>query len=391
VRGQRPLGHLVSTLLLISAATSTDADIIAVGPDEAIRHISDAARLARDGDIVLIKAGTYRGDVAVWQQKKLEIRGVGGRPVLVADGMHAEGKAIWVFRDGEFEVDNIEFRGTRVPDGNGAGIRFERGRLTVRNCVFDDNQNGLLTANFEDTELHIHDSVFSNAPRNGNQLAHLLYVGRIGQVTIEGSRFHNGFEGHLIKSRAKRSDIRYNLIVDGPGGEASYEIDLPNGGDALLVGNVIGQSASSQNPVMVAYGAEGPIWPGSRLRMAHNTLIHTGWRPAWFVRAWPDKLPPDTPIITRNNLHAGLGIFTTTLPGDHAGNVALPASLLSPDILDFTGPFGSISRKFSVALEGTPEEDLRPTAAFAFPVGTSPRAPSTSPMPGAFEHNGLTH
>jgi hypothetical protein len=138
--------------------------VIIVGPDESVTRIADAARLARDGDTVLIKPGTYRGDVAVWPQKSLEIRGLGTRPVLQADGRDAEGKGIWVFVNGHFKVDNIAFRGARVADGNGAGIRMEQGSLEVRNCSFEDNQNGILTANFDDTELRVINSTFDKAP-----------------------------------------------------------------------------------------------------------------------------------------------------------------------------------------------------------------------------------
>jgi hypothetical protein len=367
--------------LLALTTTVAQAAIITGGPGESIERIAEAARIAQDGDTVLIKAGTYRGDVAVWTQKRLEIRGVGGRPVLVADGKSAEGKAIWVFRKGNYVVENIEFRGARVRDGNGAGIRFEHGALQVFNCVFDANQTGILTANFEDAELDIRSSVFTNAPRDGSRLPHLLYVGRIKRVTIEGSRFHNGFEGHLIKSRARLSEIRYNLIVDGPGGGASYEIDLPNGGDALLVGNVIGQSSDTQNPVMVAFGAEGPNWPDSRLQISHNTLINEGWHPAWFVRSWQDKLPATAQIITRNNLTVGLGLFTTTLTGNHRGNYPLLPGALDPSQLDLVLEASSLLR----GRVEPAESPLTPQAEFAFPWGTLPLPPVTSWAPGAFQ------
>ncbi|HPO20462.1 MAG TPA: SDR family NAD(P)-dependent oxidoreductase, partial [Rubrivivax sp.] len=90
-------------------------------------------------DTVLIQPGTYRGDVAVWLQQALEIRGIGPRPVLIADGEVAEGKAIWVLRNGRFRIRNIEFRGARSPVGNASGIRFERGTLDLADCVFEDN------------------------------------------------------------------------------------------------------------------------------------------------------------------------------------------------------------------------------------------------------------
>ncbi len=48
-----------------------------VGPGEKLTRIADAARLAKDGDTIEILPGEYRGDVAVWQQKQLTIRGLG--------------------------------------------------------------------------------------------------------------------------------------------------------------------------------------------------------------------------------------------------------------------------------------------------------------------------
>ncbi|MDX9838299.1 MAG: hypothetical protein RBT39_12100 [Azoarcus sp.] len=371
-----------AALLFALTTTGAHAAIITVGPGETVSRIADAARIAKDGDTVLIKADIYRGDVAVWTQKQLEIRGVGGRPVLIADGKSAEGKAIWVFRNGDYTVENIEFRGARVADGNGAGIRFEHGKLAVSNCLFEDNQMGLLTANFEDAELMISDSTFSTAPHDGPTLNHLLYVGKITRVSITGSRFHSGFKGHLIKSRARHTDLRYNLIFDGPGGEASYEVDLPNGGDALLIGNIIGQSSTSQNPVMVAFGAEGPNWPNSHLQMSHNTLISQGWRPAWFVRSWTEKLPANTKIVTRNNLTVGFGAFTSLLRGNHRGNYPLLPGALDPATLELTLGRTSLLRGFVSPAE---PPALVPEAEFSFPRGTHSLPPTTKWTPGAYQ------
>lgn len=79
-------------------------------------------------------------------------------------------------------------------------------------------------------------------------LKHLLYVGRIARLTMEGSRFHDGNDAHLIKSRARVTELRHYLIWDGAGGRASYELDLPNGGNATLIGNILGKSTTPTNP-----------------------------------------------------------------------------------------------------------------------------------------------
>ena len=151
-------------LALSLAASATCAATLTVGANAPIRTIASAARLARDGDVVEITAGDYRGDVAVWLQKRLTIRGIGGTPVLKANGRIAEGKASWVIRDGDFTIEDIAFEGARAYAGNGAGIRFERGRLVVRRCRFTDDENGVLTRNGADSKVTIADSEFSHAP-----------------------------------------------------------------------------------------------------------------------------------------------------------------------------------------------------------------------------------
>lgn len=306
--------RLPCTLLLAVLVSSAHAATLRVGPGEQITRIADAARLAKDGDTVEILSGEYRGDVAVWQQKTLTIRGIGQRPVLIADGKSAEGKAIWVIRDGDIRIENIEFSGSRVPAGNGAGIRFERGKLTIRNCAFIDNQMGILTSNDPDSQLVIENSRFADAPRQMHSLPHLLYIGRIDKVTITGSRFENGYRGHLVKSRARQSTIRDNHIVDGLEGEASYEIDLPNGGIARITGNTVGQSAKTQNPVLISYGAEGNVWPENSLTLEGNTLISDLLPAGWFLRVHEDKFPNPVRLDIGNNETRGIGILSPATP-----------------------------------------------------------------------------
>jgi len=301
-------------VLLLNFITKAESATLRVGPGEPITRIADAARLAKDGDTVEILSGEYRGDVAVWLQKQIVIRGIGPRPVLIADGKSAEGKAIWVIRNGDIRIENIEFRGSRVPAGNGAGIRFERGKLVIRNCSFIDNQMGILTGIDPASELVIENSRFADAPRQMHSLPHLLYVGGIAKFTITGSRFENGYRGHLIKSRARRSEIHDNHIVDGHEGEASYEIDLPNGGIAHIAGNTIGQSAKTQNPVLISYGAEGNVWPENALTLRNNALISDYLLGGWFLRVHEDKFPAPLRLDIGDNETKGIGIFTSVPP-----------------------------------------------------------------------------
>jgi len=281
---------------LLLAMSAAPAATLTVGANGPIATIAQAARLARDGDVVEIAAGTYRGDVAVWLQKRLTIRGIGGTPILNASGQIAEGKAIWVIRDGDITIENVAFEGARAPARNGAGIRFERGKLTVRRCRFTDNENGILASNGPDSELAIEDSEFAQAPRNRGSLKHLLYVGRIGRFTLTGSRFHQGFEGHLVKSRARESHVSYNLLYDGAGGQAAYELEFPDGGVAVVIGNIIGQSSTTTNLAVVSYGAEGSAWPRNAIYLVNNTLLSDA-AGAWFLRVATHRLPAGVDVV----------------------------------------------------------------------------------------------
>ena len=107
--GAKSARIIALALLLATNLSAAHAATLRVGPQEKITRIADAAQLARDGDTVEIQPGEYRGDVAVWEQKQLTIRGIGPRPVLIADGKNAEGKAIWVIRNGDIRIENSRF------------------------------------------------------------------------------------------------------------------------------------------------------------------------------------------------------------------------------------------------------------------------------------------
>lgn len=360
--------------------------VLTVGKDGTIATIAEAAKRARDGDIVEIMSGEYRGDVAVWTQARLTIRGVGEAPVLRADNRSAEGKAIWVFRNGEFLVENIAFEGARVAARNGAGIRFERGKLTVRRCRFTDNEMGLLAANSVDNELTIENSRFSRAPQDRGPLKHLLYVGRIGRLTVTGSRFHQGFEGHLLKSRARENHIAYNLIYDGPQGKAAYELEFPDGGLAFVIGNVIGQNATTTNSAVISYGAEGSVWERNGLYVVNNTLISDRPSGAWFLRIASERVPGDTEVVAVNNLTVGLGIFTLGARGRFNGNFPVLATALGdPATLDFRLGAASMLRGAGVEPPVVDGRPLAPIAEFQLPIGTAALAPRESWTPGAFQ------
>jgi len=297
----------------IPSSASSSGKTWPVGPDFPLRTLSQALRSAQAGDTLVLQAGTYAGDTGVVTQPGLTLRGLGAGATLAAQGRHAEGKAILVVRAPGVRMENLEFRGARVPSGNGAGIRFEAGSLWLDRCRFFDNEMGLLSAGRPEMQLVVHDCDFGEAPRHDSgQLHHLLYVGAIDSCVVTHSRFGDGWQGHLLKSRARVNRILWNEFVDGPEGQASYELEFPNGGDNLVLGNRIEQSARTQNPAMLSMGAEAGGRTGGPLVLRDNRLVnhHPGSTesPARFVHVWHERMAEPVEVVASGNVFEGPGV-----------------------------------------------------------------------------------
>jgi len=361
-------------LLAACAPLLLTAEVRRVGPGQRYSAPCQAIRAASPGDVIEIHAGgDYTGDVCAFAQDRLTLRGAGGRPRIDAGGRTAQGKAVWVIGGGDVAVENIEFTGARAPDKNGAGIRFEGRRLTVRDCAFRNNENGILTWNNPESELFVEYSEFDENG-HGDGYSHNIYVGRIAKFTMRFCWSHGAREGHLVKSRAAETNLLYNYLDTGSG-TASYEADLPEGGVALLLGNIIVQRPSGHNENLIAVGHEAPApRPDTSLRLIHNTIVNLGSPQGTVV--WIGRGGPRGPVF-RNNLFYGEGRITNAVLQPGAGDLRLPLSSMA-DLagLDFR------PRKAERPAAPLPE-GLAPTQQYLHPACGSPR-PSAA-TPGALE------
>lgn len=362
------------------AAAEEKSRVIRVGPSRRVQTIAAAAAQARDGDLIEIDAGDYLADVAVWQQRRVTVRGVGGAVRLVAAGASAERKAIWVFRGGEMVVENIEFHGTRVSDRNGAGIRLERGRLVVKHCSFVDNENGILTSSDPTSELSIEFSEFGHNGAGDGQ-SHNLYVGAIRSLSVSGSYFHHARSGHLLKSRAAENRILFNRLTDESGGRASYELEFPNGGQALVYGNVIEQGRGTENPHLISYGVEGYRWPGNELILINNTLIDDRGNGGIFLRVSPGSVR----VVALNNVFSGPGKIPVIPEAEWRGNLRLSRKeFVDADAYDFRlKGFANLAQRR--AIPGMDETSrLPPAMAYRHPMQLQ-ALPAGMQVPGAVQ------
>ncbi len=259
---------------------------------------------ARRGTIV-IAPGAY-GDCAVQTEGQITYRAaVAGQAIF--DGGICEGKASLVLRGRAAVVDGIIFQNQRVPDGNGAGIRLERGNLTITNALFRNSEQGLLTADDASGSIVIDRSTFQRLGRcdRGLSCAHSIYIGDYGSLSVTNSRFEKGSGGHYVKSRAPRITVTNSSFDDTQGRTTNYMIDLPAGASGVISGNVFVQGQNKENwSAFIAVAAEGKKHSAAGLNIHSNSasLAKGVERNTWFVADWSG----DQMRIANNRLGRGL-------------------------------------------------------------------------------------
>jgi MYXO-CTERM domain-containing protein len=131
----------------------------------------------------------------------------------------------------------------------------------------------------------------------GDGYSHNMYIGDFARFTLQYSYSHQSKVGHLVKSRAYVTKVLYNRLTDETGGTGSYEVDVPNGGTAFIVGNLIEQSAASQNPGIMTFGEEGtPAGYDTHLFVVNNTVVNDLGSGTFVID------PTATPAVVTNNI-----------------------------------------------------------------------------------------
>lgn len=324
----------LSFVLLLAGSTvfapSLAAAQLRVGPGETYTTIAAAAAAAVDGDTVEIVAGTYNEEV-VWTQSDLIIRGMGGRPIIDMTGralMRQGGKGIFIIDGSNVTIESLEIVGASVPDGNGAGIRWQGGgMLTVRDCVFRDNENGILGGNHPDNVALVEGNEFIGNGRGDYGFTHSLYINEIDTLTFRGNWSHALVSGtpdvgHLFKSRAHHNYVLYNRLT-AEDSHSSYELQLPEGGIAYVIGNLIEQGSMGPNRTIISIGGDGMQWPEPHVILVNNTIVNAD-SSGTFINA---TAPIALDVV--NNLFVGTGtMLTGGTVGRMDGNLMTDASVL---------------------------------------------------------------
>lgn len=269
-------------------------------------RLQDAVSAIGDGTGTIRFASFRFSDCAVQEQGDiLYTAAVPGEAVL--DGTTCESKAALVLRGRRARVEGLVFANMAVSDGNGAGIRLEKGDLAVNQSWFRDSQQGILTANGEPGAITIDKSTFSRLGtcEFSGGCAHSLYVGDYGSLVVTRSRFEAGRGGHYVKSRAAQTTVLDSSFDDSAGKATNYMIDLPGGATGRIAGNWFVQGKDKENySAFIAVAAEGRVHSSAGLTIeGNNARLAPGVdRETTFVADWSG----DRTVMGANVIGAGL-------------------------------------------------------------------------------------
>lgn len=264
--------------------------------------LQDAVNAVGDGEgVIRIAPGTYR-ECAVQSAGRISYVAVEpGKTIFTR--IACEGKAALVLRGRGAQVQGIVFSHIEVGDGNGAGIRIEKGPLSVSNAMFLDSQSGILSADDPASTVTVDHSTFSGLGHDPTGTgAHGIYMGHYRALRVTACRFERGQGGHYVKSRAPMVEILDSSFDDSQGHMTNYMIDLSNGAKGRIAGNEFVDGRDKDNhSTLITVAPEGAKNDSSGLVVENNRArLAPGadYKPV-FVGNWAGE-----PIVLRGNILA---------------------------------------------------------------------------------------
>jgi MYXO-CTERM domain-containing protein len=306
----------VSSLLVAAPAAAATLTVPAMYPTPCA-----AIAAAQPNDTVEISPGTYTDTCAIGVAG-LTVKGVGGQPKIdISAGTPAQEKGIYVINADGVTIENLELTGAQISAGegeNGAGIRVQASGLTVTGCYIHDNQDGILAtpANAGST-ITIQSTEFArngmgDGCDDGNGCTHNVYISTNYQTaTFQYNWSHDlatdtPDKGHLFKSRAQQSFVLYNRLT-GETDTDSYEIDIPQGGLAVVVGNLVEKPPMSGNGISLSYAEEGMKNTDDRVFVVNNTFVNDKGGNGPFL-----DITNGGVLVAHNNIFSGMGTPSST-------------------------------------------------------------------------------
>ena len=203
---------------------------------------------AKPGAVIIIPAGDYDlTDAKI--ARSMTLKGDGA--VTLRSAAVTEKGILVPLQGVDLTLENLTFAGARSWDRNGAGVRHEGRNLTIVNCRFIANEDGILATGDETGAILIRDSSFIDNGFGDGQ-SHAIYVSSGRRIEVEGSTFEGTRIGHHLKSLAGETIVR-DVVFDDARGRGSYAIDASKGGALSVENSTFIQAADGENYSIVNY------------------------------------------------------------------------------------------------------------------------------------------
>jgi len=319
MKSSRPAALLC---LFLIAAVPSFATTWNVGPTRTYTMPSTVVGLVKEGDTVLIDAGTYRDVQCVWTVNLLTFIGIGTVVLLPETTQMAT--STWTLAGMNYTVRNIEFRNGVERSEGGVGLLVTGQGCTVDSCVFARNRGGVKFAQDGPSSPLVYASLFEENEDVDVEAASVQYL------TVLRCWFRGSANAVNIRSSASFHNITLNLFTDERGASLTT-IDLQRGGYTQMYGNIfhgarVVDSLKQDAKHFIRYATDVAPYPDwtHHLECAWNTFVNDVDSIA-FIESTGTLAAT---LEIKNNLFAGKGIQIqdTTDSGrvtiDTAGNFA---------------------------------------------------------------------
>ena len=324
--------------------------------------------------VILGEGATTRSQLNYWNEERgiLKIGGSNKPP----DGTPAY-----------ITVENLHFRrarraftgrnGASAYATNAAGIYVEKGNhITVRNCILEDNGNGLFVASAT-TDMTIEGNYIYGNGNVGSIYEHNTYT-EAKDILYQYNRFGplcGGCQGNNLKDRSSGTVIRFNWIESG-----NRQMDLVDAEDnpdlvsdpaylqTFVYGNVLIEPDGAGNSQIVHFGGDSgdtSIYRGT-LYFWNNTIVSTRTDNTTLLRLSSNGQTADV----RNNIVYVTATGSRLALCDSAGTLRYGWNLFKPGFVNsHSGITGTVTdlggniTAASPAFAGESGQDFHLTAA----------------------------
>jgi len=230
------------------------AGALCVGPTQPLRTLAAALAVARDGDVIEMIGGAYRGPARI-TRANVTVRGIAGRPHIDCTGLTLSKEKACVFLAGNgIVIENLEISGALAPASEAACVGNELDRsYTLRGVICHDSQRGVVS---DGGEILIENSEFYD------NRADNAYLGGGCSVTVRGSSFRDAQTGDEFKSRCAKTTILDSTFRSTRG---SHDIDIPDGGETTIYRSTLVKLPGTAGETILAFTSDSCAHPGAML------------------------------------------------------------------------------------------------------------------------------